>query len=1185
MLAQPYGWQSDGSAFAEDYAPNTDACWKIEPSAEHAGKRIALSFRRFDVETRYDHVDIYDGGLVTARILTPATGLTGLALPDSLPASERGGAIPLSSLSRTSSGGSLLVEFHTDASRQESGFLFGWTVLPLPDDKARYCALDCAMSAAMRRDAGKEGIKGDGKCDPACMNAYCDFDGGDCDEDTQCAASCTTAMLGDGVCHPECLVASCNYDNRDCECRNVLETDAGYQTEGTSIGSTYDNSGSRCWLIRPKLAGVTSISLSFARFATEAYYDVLYVYDGEHQGARPLYPGGLSGTGLPRPVHSSGPAVLVRFVADATNTASGFLFGWTSTVAGAPTPPGQCGRKCKPSMLGNGLCEPECMFAECQWDRGDCWGRCHEATQNLILALLGGDITPCYSMQLGNGECDRECMLDECNYDGGDCGCQNVVTERAGFRSVVPSDGTALDSSRCWLIRPTPPAPGERVAAVTLSFQRFSTEFQYDILQIYDGPHALADRLMTPGQGVSGKIKIETIPPLVARRDGSMLVMYLSDGHVDKGGLLFGWTSALESDAVLPRGTCAFNCTAAMRGDGRCDPQCMNKACFWDAAREGGASDCAAECAPGCKQEQLGNGMCEPACASEACGRDAADCSCTEIYTECDGSLTDGSERSANYNNAASTCWLLRPRRHNARVRLSWERFDTEAGHDLVRVYDGSSRLDRPLHTGAGYSGSTLPPPTASSGPELLLTFTSDVLMASEKGFRFSWTCEGGMILDAAGAGGRTANLLTNPSMARGADGRYRGWELQDVGGAISSGTLPWAAAPVPVAGSAPPAPPCAAGADCQHDGFTRLGATALLGTCCDIQASGGGMLLAASSVGFLRVQTVDLAALGFSAAFLDRSPDVHAREAFAPLPPGSHDDYFLRLELLDAARHVLATWTPAASSAARGAPQCSSQCVLSRRGVDGAPPGAFWTNVTHTFSGYARGLRYVRWTGGGRDADAYGGHVGTLIKESHLTIQLDPAECAGGCGRHGACHAGRCECEAGWGGASCDAAIATATGAACGQGCSGKGRCVSGADGRSHCVCDQGYAGTYCTASTADAIVNAGVDAPAPSSSAPGGIVGEEEDASWGAFPTIVVVGFLLIIIYACARRAGVRPVSPRALMYDALGAWSRVRIVGEELAAGRIELKEAPARLAGHWGRPVALRRSEEEDTEGML
>ena len=124
-------------------------------------------------------------------------------------------------------------------------------------------------------------------------------------------------------------------------------------------------------------------------------------------------------------------------------------------------------------------------------------------------------------------------------------------------------------------------------------------------------------------------------------------------------GFLFGWTTTFDTDPTLPAGQCAYGCTDAMRGDGHCDAACMSAACGWDSKRAGGESDCSKECDPGCQLQQLGNGVCEPSCASEACGYDAADCSCSRVMSECDGAATDGSERTAHYNNIQSICWLI----------------------------------------------------------------------------------------------------------------------------------------------------------------------------------------------------------------------------------------------------------------------------------------------------------------------------------------------------------------------------------------------------------------------------------------------------------------------------------------------------------------------------------------------
>ena len=60
---------------------------------------------------------------------------------------------------------------------------------------------------------------GDGYCDYACNNAACDWDGGDCDDDTSATCSnifCSSSQLGHGTCDYFCSGPVCYYDNGDC---------------------------------------------------------------------------------------------------------------------------------------------------------------------------------------------------------------------------------------------------------------------------------------------------------------------------------------------------------------------------------------------------------------------------------------------------------------------------------------------------------------------------------------------------------------------------------------------------------------------------------------------------------------------------------------------------------------------------------------------------------------------------------------------------------------------------------------------------------------------------------------------------------------------------------------------------------------------------------------------------------
>jgi hypothetical protein len=57
---------------------------------------------------------------------------------------------------------------------------------------------------------------GDGICDSACNNSACSYDGGDCGSSGDCATGCPEHWIGDGVCDSACNNSACSYDGGDC---------------------------------------------------------------------------------------------------------------------------------------------------------------------------------------------------------------------------------------------------------------------------------------------------------------------------------------------------------------------------------------------------------------------------------------------------------------------------------------------------------------------------------------------------------------------------------------------------------------------------------------------------------------------------------------------------------------------------------------------------------------------------------------------------------------------------------------------------------------------------------------------------------------------------------------------------------------------------------------------------------
>lgn len=128
--------------------------------------------------------------------------------------------------------------------------------------------------------------------------------------------------------------------------------------------------------------------------------------------------------------------------------------------------------------------------------------------------------------------------------------------------------------------------------------------------------------------------------------------------------------------------------------------------------------------------------------------------SSNNVLTGMRGTLEDGSGP-YNYQNNASCSWLIDPDSPTDFIELSFQRINTEAGQDIIRVYDGTSSADSLLAT---LSGDTVPPVITSSGSTLYITFDSDQAN-TDKGFRAEYMafppvyCSGLTMIDTKGSG------------------------------------------------------------------------------------------------------------------------------------------------------------------------------------------------------------------------------------------------------------------------------------------------------------------------------------------------------------------------------------------------------------------------------------------------
>ena len=109
--------------------------------------------------------------------------------------------------------------------------------------------------------------------------------------------------------------------------------------------------------------------------------------------------------------------------------------------------------------------------------------------------------------------------------------------------------------------------------------------------------------------------------------------------------------------------------------------------------------------------------------------------------------------------------------------------------------------------------------------------------------------------------------------------------------------------------------------------------------------------------------QTIDLLAKGFSSDYLDSQPIISVSDWYAQSNYGG-DLYNLKVQLRDGSNNVIATYDTGTITAVSG-----------------------WSEASHSFENYGSGVRRIYIEHGGRDGENWGGHYGTLIDDTSITI------------------------------------------------------------------------------------------------------------------------------------------------------------------------------------------------------
>ena len=117
------------------------------------------------------------------------------------------------------------------------------------------------------------------------------------------------------------------------------------------------------------------------------------------------------------------------------------------------------------------------------------------------------------------------------------------------------------------------------------------------------------------------------------------------------------------------------------------------------------------------------------------------------------------------------------------------------------------------------------------------------------------------------------------------------------------------------------------------------------------------------------KYQLIDLQANGYSTEDLDNAPDIYASDWYVGIGNTS-DSYYFKVELRDAAQTIIDSFDTG---------------TLTASGT--------WQEVSHTFSSYGAGLRYIYVEHGGKDAEYWTGHYGTVIDNTQIIVDLPESQ------------------------------------------------------------------------------------------------------------------------------------------------------------------------------------------------
>jgi|GEM_PF-526105 len=582
------GTFDDGTAAASNYAPNLNCSWLVQPAA---ATLITLNFNRFDTQNNGDFVSVYDGSNNSAALIGTYSGNTIPAVINS-------------------SGNSLFVEFTSN------GFLelTGWEASYVSTNAQCFSNLSItAYNGTLEDGSGTANYQDNLACswliEPALATSitatFNSFDisnpgdtlffyDGNSATATQLAAytggtiPAAVSSTGNQLFVEFITDGSTNSSGWDfnytttifvsCAGTTNLTAPSATFDDGSLLSANYDNNLSCEWLIQPT-GNPATISFNLSRISLGNNGDRIQIYNNATGSGFPI--GQYFGTNLGNPSVSFTGVMLVRFTTDGSSVSN----GWEGTYNSSSS-------YCQPNTTftnNNGNFDDGSPFGQNYLDNTNCEWLIQPTAANVAVRLnffgfdteAGNDTVTIY-----NGATSAAPILGTFSGNitppvitssGGDMLVtfkSNGTVSSTGWRAFyntqpIPScagttnltavnttfdDGSAaltdyVENSNCsWLIGP----PG--AFNIDLTFSRFDTEVNNDVVNVYDGNSNTAPLIGT----YSGM----TLPPVINSTGPTLFIQFITDGIGNATGWEASYISFNTVNIDVPQDTVYINAGA-----------------------------------------------------------------------------------------------------------------------------------------------------------------------------------------------------------------------------------------------------------------------------------------------------------------------------------------------------------------------------------------------------------------------------------------------------------------------------------------------------------------------------------------------------------------------------------------------------------------------------------------------